>query len=78
MLKNRAPWFQNPVKEVDWSADVQIEPRLARRFGRESCWQAGEAAHQTGPVGMQSINIGFREAAALADALMISNTPDRN
>jgi 2-polyprenyl-6-methoxyphenol hydroxylase-like FAD-dependent oxidoreductase len=48
---------------------VQFEPRLARQFGRDLCWLAGDAAHQTGPVGMQSMNIGFLEAADLAEML---------
>jgi 2-polyprenyl-6-methoxyphenol hydroxylase-like FAD-dependent oxidoreductase len=69
LLHDRAPWFQNPVREVTWSTDVQFEPRLARHFGRDFCWLAGDAAHQTGPVGMQSMNIGFREAADLARVL---------
>jgi 2-polyprenyl-6-methoxyphenol hydroxylase-like FAD-dependent oxidoreductase len=69
LLNDRAPWFRNPVGEVVWSADVQFEPRLARHFGRNLCWLAGDAAHQTGPVGMQSMNIGLREAADLVDAL---------
>ena len=69
LLNDRAPWFQSPVQEVVWATDVQFEPRLARQFGRNLCWLAGDAAHQTGPVGMQSMNIGFREAADLADVL---------
>jgi 2-polyprenyl-6-methoxyphenol hydroxylase-like FAD-dependent oxidoreductase len=69
LLRERAPWFRSPIKEVVWGTDVQFEPRLARQFGKGSCWLAGDAAHQTGPLGMQSMNIGFREAAALADSI---------
>lgn len=69
LVAERAPWFQNPVQEIVWSTDVQFEPRLARQFGRSLCWLAGDAAHQTGPVGMQSMNMGFREGADLAEAL---------
>jgi len=69
LLNDRAPWFQNQIQEIVWTADVQFEPRLARHFGQDLCWMAGDAAHQTGPVGMQSMNIGFLEAADLADAL---------
>ena len=68
-LSDRAPWYQSPIKEVVWTTDVQFEPRLARQFGQDHCWLAGDAAHQTGPVGMQSMNIGFLEAADLVDAL---------
>ncbi len=69
LLKERAPWFQTPVQKVVWAIDVQFEPWLARHFGKEKCWLAGDAAHQTGPAGMQSMNMGFREGAKLTDAL---------
>ena len=66
LITERAPWFEGNVKELGWSTDVQFERRLAREFGRNRCWLAGDAAHQTGPVGMQSMNIGLREGAELA------------
>lgn len=69
LLKERAPWFQNSLRGVLWAVDVQFEPWLARRFGKDRCWLAGDAAHQTSPGGMQSMNLGFREAADLAHAL---------
>ena len=69
LLKERAPWFENAIQEVFWAVDVQFEPWLARQFGKDQCWLAGDAAHQTGPAGMQSMNIGFREAADLARVL---------
>jgi 2-polyprenyl-6-methoxyphenol hydroxylase-like FAD-dependent oxidoreductase len=69
LLKERAPWFKTPIEEVCWTTDVQFEPRVAAEFGKDRCWLAGDAAHQTGPVGMQSMNIGFREAADLVAAL---------
>jgi 2-polyprenyl-6-methoxyphenol hydroxylase-like FAD-dependent oxidoreductase len=69
LLHDLAPWFQNQIQEIVWTADVQFHPRLARQFGRNLCWLAGDAAHQTGPVGMQSMNLGFREAADLVDVL---------
>jgi 2-polyprenyl-6-methoxyphenol hydroxylase-like FAD-dependent oxidoreductase len=69
LLAARAPWFQAGIKDVGWGADIQFERRLARQFGRERAWLAGDAAHQTGPVGMQSMNMGMREGASLAAAL---------
>lgn len=69
LLDAHAPWCQTSIKEVVWATDVQFERRLVRHFGRDACWLAGDAAHQTGPVGMQSMNIGFREAANLVEAL---------
>jgi 2-polyprenyl-6-methoxyphenol hydroxylase-like FAD-dependent oxidoreductase len=69
LLSARAPWFQNEIKNVGWAADIQFEHRLARQFGRDRAWLVGDAAHQTGPFGMQSMNMGFREGADLADKL---------
>jgi 2-polyprenyl-6-methoxyphenol hydroxylase-like FAD-dependent oxidoreductase len=68
-LQNRAPWFEGAVKQIYWFTLVQFEHRLARRFGVGNCWLAGDAAHQTSPVGMQSMNVGLNEAAELAQAL---------
>lgn len=61
-----APWFAGCIKALDWSVDVQFEPRLATRFGRDRCWLAGDAGHQALPVGMQSVNVGLSEAEDLA------------
>ncbi len=69
LLKERVPWFKSALQEVIWAVDVQFEPWLADGFGKGRCWLAGDAAHQTVPAGMQSMNIGFREAADLTDAL---------
>ncbi|HVV73066.1 MAG TPA: NAD(P)/FAD-dependent oxidoreductase [Verrucomicrobiae bacterium] len=62
----RAPWFQANVRKVDWCSEVAFERRVVENFGRGRCWLAGDAAHQTGPVGVQSMNGGFREACDLA------------
>ena len=42
---------------------------MAETFGRGRCWLAGDAAHLTGPIGMQSMNAGFFEAWQLANSL---------
>ncbi len=65
----RAPWFSASVSRITWCSEVGFEHRLARPFGRNHCWLAGDAAHQTGPVGVQSMNRGFAEGAALANAI---------
>jgi 3-(3-hydroxy-phenyl)propionate hydroxylase len=65
----RAPWFTAPVNDVTWCTDVVFEQRLARQFGRGRCWLAGDSAHQTGPVGAQSMNVGMSEGHALAGVL---------
>ena len=69
VAKQRAPWFSAGVKAITWCTEVVFEHRVARQFGRERCWLAGDAAHQTGPVGVQSMNVGMAEAATLAGAL---------
>jgi 2-polyprenyl-6-methoxyphenol hydroxylase-like FAD-dependent oxidoreductase len=66
---HRAPWFASGVKEVTWCTEVAFEQRLASQFGRGRCWLLGDAAHQTGPVGVQSLNAGLQEAEALAGCL---------
>jgi len=70
LLQTRAPWFRAGVKEFDWSAQVQFERRVVKAYGRDRCWLAGDAAHQTSPVGMQSMNVGLREAQDLAEGLI--------
>ncbi len=69
LLEERAPWFDAGVGTMTWSMAVPFETRLAEHFGRGICWLAGDAAHVTSPVGMQSMNVGLREAASLATRL---------
>jgi 2-polyprenyl-6-methoxyphenol hydroxylase-like FAD-dependent oxidoreductase len=69
MLRQRAPWFNASVKDITWGTRVNFDSRLAHSFGQNRCWLAGDAAHQTSPVGMQSMNVGLREGADLAAAL---------
>ena len=69
-LGKRAPWFTASIEDISWAVDVPFERRLAKEFGRGRCWLAGDAAHQTAPAAMQSMNVGFREAALLTDMLV--------
>lgn len=69
LIQKRAPWFSAGVKEFDWVSRVQFERRLAKHFGSGLCCLVGDAAHQTGPVGVQSLNVGLREADELAETL---------
>ena len=68
-LEDRAPWFDAAVEEIAWSIVVPFEYRLAERFGTQGAWLVGDAGHTTGPVGMHSMNVGFREARDLARAI---------
>jgi 2-polyprenyl-6-methoxyphenol hydroxylase-like FAD-dependent oxidoreductase len=69
LVRDRAPWFTAPIGELHWSSEVQFERQMAREFGRGRCWLVGDAAHQTGPAGVQSLNVGLREADDLAGRL---------
>ena len=70
LIRERAPWFETAVREILWHRTVGFEPRLVEKFGHGRCWLAGGAAHQSCPVGMQSVNVGLSEASQLADILL--------
>jgi len=69
LIQQRAPWFAAQVKDFDWASRVQFERRLVKHFGNDRCWLVGDSAHQTGPVGVQSLNVGLLEADGLAEIL---------
>lgn len=66
LISLRLPWYGEPPEAVEWSAVVEFRHALATRFGVGRVWLAGEAAHLTGPLGVQSLNIGIDEANELA------------
>ena len=68
-INRRAPWFDAEVGDIAWTGEVHFEHRLAQSFGEESAWLAGDSGHQTGPIGVQSMNVGLCEAAELASRL---------
>jgi 2-polyprenyl-6-methoxyphenol hydroxylase-like FAD-dependent oxidoreductase len=78
-LRERAPWFTASIRSIAWSLAIRFEPRLARSFGRDRVWLVGDAGHTTGPAGIQSMNVGFREAldltGRLAEALQQGGSP---
>lgn len=69
LMRHRAPWFSASVRDITWCKQVVFEHRLAKQFGQNRCWLVGDAAHQTSPVGMQSMNVGLLEAEELAGLL---------
>ena len=69
LVEERAPWFNGNIGEINWRIAVRFEQRLAESFGGERIWLAGDAGHMTGPVGVQSMNVGLREAAELAGVI---------
>jgi 2-polyprenyl-6-methoxyphenol hydroxylase-like FAD-dependent oxidoreductase len=62
LISQRAPWFKGSIENLAWHSVVRFERRLAGSFGNGRMWLAGDAAHLTGPIGMQSMNIGLEEA----------------
>ncbi len=69
LLGERAPWFRGSSGEIHWSLRVRFNRQYLRACGSERCWLVGDAAHQTGPVGIQSLNVGLCEAEDLARRL---------
>jgi 2-polyprenyl-6-methoxyphenol hydroxylase-like FAD-dependent oxidoreductase len=70
LLASFAPWFHGDVGTIEWTAVGLFERKLATSFGRGRVWMAGDAAHLTGPLGGQSMNVGLREADDLAERLV--------
>lgn len=73
----RAPWFAAPVKEITWCTQVAFAQQLVTTFGKNRCWLVGDAAHQTGPAGVQSMNAGFTEVSGLSKLLPAIVADDR-
>jgi len=69
VTKRRAPWFKAQVRDIAWCTEVAFERCLATHLGRDRCWLAGDAVHQTGPGGVQSMNSGFAEGERLAELI---------
>jgi 2-polyprenyl-6-methoxyphenol hydroxylase-like FAD-dependent oxidoreductase len=70
LLAAFAPWFHGDLGDIEWAALGLFERKLAASFGRGRIWMAGDAAHLTGPLGGQSMNVGLREADELAARLV--------
>ena len=66
LLESRMPWYAAPANGFEWSGSAEFNPGLAERFGEGKVWLAGDAAHSTGPLGGQSLNVGIHEADDLA------------
>jgi 2-polyprenyl-6-methoxyphenol hydroxylase-like FAD-dependent oxidoreductase len=66
LLDSRLPWYGVDARHFEWSGSAEFRPALATRFGEGRIWLAGDAAHSTGPLGGQSLNVGIHEAYDLA------------
>jgi 2-polyprenyl-6-methoxyphenol hydroxylase-like FAD-dependent oxidoreductase len=66
LLAERVPWFSGNVGGINWALVVRFERRLVESFGANRAWLVGDSAHQASPIGVQSLNVGMREAHELA------------
>jgi 2-polyprenyl-6-methoxyphenol hydroxylase-like FAD-dependent oxidoreductase len=66
LLSIRLPWHREPIERCSWGGVAEFRHALVTHFGVGRVWLAGEAAHLTGPLGVQSLNIGLDEASELA------------
>jgi 2-polyprenyl-6-methoxyphenol hydroxylase-like FAD-dependent oxidoreductase len=66
LVAARLPWHADQVDACEWGGVAEFRHALATRFGAGRVWLAGEAAHLTGPLGVQSLNVGMDEANELA------------
>ncbi len=69
LIAERAPWFDGEIGQIVWASRVRFERRMSSTYGNERVWIAGDAAHLTGPVGVQSMNVGLAEAYDLASRI---------
>lgn len=66
LVAARLPWYAAEIERCTWSGVAEFRRALCDRFGLGRVWLAGEAAHLTGPLGVQSLNVGLDEANELA------------
>lgn len=70
LLTSRLPWYAEEGPSFEWSGSAEFQPALASSFGVGRVWLAGDAAHSTGPLGAQSLNVGVHEGEELASRLV--------
>lgn len=66
LIQSRMPWLKADVVRCDWCGVAEFRHGLVTSFGHGRVWLAGDAAHVTSPLGVQSLNIGLDEASDLA------------
>lgn len=69
IIDQRGPQSGARVREVLWGSRFQVHHKLADRFRDGRILLAGDAAHVHSPAGGQGMNLGLRDAEALARAL---------
>jgi len=66
LLETRMPWYAEAISSLTWAGIAEFRRSLVESFGVGRVWLAGEAAHLTGPLGVQSLNVGLDEACELS------------
>lgn len=75
LLTARGPKKNSPkVTEVIWGSRFRIHERVADTYRAGRVLLAGDAAHTHSPAGGQGMNLGLRDAVALAGALSTALT----
>lgn len=69
LRRARLPWFTEEISAWEWGGVAEFRHALVDRYGTGRIWLAGEAAHLTGPLGVQSLNVGMDEAHELASRI---------
>jgi 2-polyprenyl-6-methoxyphenol hydroxylase-like FAD-dependent oxidoreductase len=69
LLDERGPASPAKVTELLWGSRFRVHHKLADEFFKGPTLLAGDAAHVHSPAGGQGMNLGLRDAVALAAAL---------
>jgi 2-polyprenyl-6-methoxyphenol hydroxylase-like FAD-dependent oxidoreductase len=69
LLAVRMPWHRDTLERAEWSGVGTFGRAVVNLFGKGRVWLAGDAAHATSPLGVQSLNVGLHEARELAMTL---------
>nr|WP_235935564.1 FAD-dependent monooxygenase [Devosia aurantiaca] len=69
VIDQRGPTSGARVNKVLWGSRFQVHHKLADRFHAGPFLLVGDAAHVHSPAGGQGMNLGLRDAEALATAL---------
>jgi 2-polyprenyl-6-methoxyphenol hydroxylase-like FAD-dependent oxidoreductase len=66
LLSSRMPWYAADAESFEWGGEAEVNPGMAASFGAGRVWLTGDAAHSTGLLGGQGLNVGIFEANDLA------------